>query len=321
MEFSENPFDFVSQFRKLQEEQKRKKILSTISTNAKKDETTSTNAPSKKIDSINNYSNLDVVPSTSNNNSKTVPTTTQCVASRTRKKRGTVTVVEGPVICIGDFDDGYNIPPPKAPREITLDDDDDDVIINEKKDEEDIPMDVLNRIVNVKVYWRKSQTHRFPLRMFQSLESIFEHFAKLEDIKTSHVRLELHNKPVLPSDTPHSINYKIYDFIDGDIEFYKSIAERAAEEKEKDEEPTDNDDDDDVEFSIRQKDVKRPILMSMKKSDKMIILYIKLSEKLGFDINSFTLEFDGDKIKKTDTIESLDLEGGECFELFQKSKK
>jgi len=53
----------------------------------------------------------------------------------------------------------------------------------------------------------------------------------------------------------------------------------------------------------------------------MLILYVKLSEMLGLDIDSFTLEFDGDKIKKSDTMESLDLEGDECFELFQKKLK
>lgn len=76
-----------------------------------------------------------------------------------------------------------------------------------------------------------------------------------------------------------------------------------------------------VTFRIKQKDVKRPIIMEFKKSEKMIILYIKLSEKLGFDLDSFTLEFDGDKIKHSDTMKSLDLEGDECFELFQKKKK
>lgn len=52
----------------------------------------------------------------------------------------------------------------------------------------------------------------------------------------------------------------------------------------------------------------------------MGVLYIKLSEKLGIDINSFILEFDGDKIDKCDTMESLDLDGDECFELFEKKK-
>ena len=53
----------------------------------------------------------------------------------------------------------------------------------------------------------------------------------------------------------------------------------------------------------------------------MLILYVMLSEMLGFDIDSFTLEFDGDKVKRLDTMESLGLEGDECFELYQKKTK
>lgn len=75
-----------------------------------------------------------------------------------------------------------------------------------------------------------------------------------------------------------------------------------------------------VKFRVTQEDVKIPIFMSMKKTDKMIILYVKLAEKLGLDLESFSLKFDGDQIKNSDTMESLDLEGGECFEL-QKKKK
>lgn len=76
--------------------------------------------------------------------------------------------------------------------------------------------------------------------------------------------------------------------------------------------------DDEVEFRIIQKNVKHPLYVGLQKEDKMIVLYVKLSEMLGLDLSSFTLEFDGDVIDKLDTIESLDLEGGECFELYQK---
>lgn len=75
--------------------------------------------------------------------------------------------------------------------------------------------------------------------------------------------------------------------------------------------------DDEIKFRILQNKVKHPVIMSIKKTDQMKILYVKLSEKLGLDVNSFTLFFDGDKIKISDTIESLDLEGDECIELFR----
>ncbi|KAE9523258.1 hypothetical protein AGLY_016358 [Aphis glycines] len=230
--------------------------------------------------------------------------------------------VNGSVICIGDFYDGYNMPPPKIMTEISNDDkleDVENIMANWKKRqiEEAELEDALaqaNRIMNVKVYWRKMRTHCFSLRMHQSISSIYEHFAKLEDIDPSYVRLDLHNKLLSPKDTPNSINYKIIDFIDGDIEFYKSPYD-TPDVPEVEEEPQDEM----VQFHVKQKDVKRPITIELKKTDKMLIMYIKLKELLGFDIDSFTLEFDGDKVKFMDTMKSLDLEGGECFELFQKN--
>lgn len=48
---------------------------------------------------------------------------------------------------------------------------------------------------------------------FQEIDSIYEHFAELENIEKSFISLELHNKQLSPSDTPDSISYKIVDFI------------------------------------------------------------------------------------------------------------
>lgn len=107
-------------------------------------------------------------------------------------------------------------------------------------------------------------------------------------------------------------------FLAGDIVYYRSPFDtpKISESENKDETTTEEE----IQFRIIQKDVKHPLIMTIKKTEKMQILYFKLSEKLGLDINSFTLEFDGDKIKVTDSIESLDLEGDECFELYKKSK-
>lgn len=104
-------------------------------------------------------------------------------------------------------------------------------------------------------------------------------------------------------------------FSDGEIEFYKSPYDTPDVVPEVEEEPQDEM----VQFHVKQKDVKKPITIELRKTDRMLIMYIKLRELLGFDIDSFTLEFDGDKVKFMDTMKSLDLEGGECFELFQKN--
>lgn len=114
--------------------------------------------------------------------------------------------------------------------------------------------------------------------------------------------------------------YKRFLFTDGDIEFY-----RGPHDSSKIIEPEDTVEgvevvDDEVKFCIKQKDVRHPFFISIDKSDKMIILYIKIAEKLGLDGKSFKLVFDGEEIKYSDTIDSLDLEGDECFDLFKKKK-
>jgi len=56
----------------------------------------------------------------------------------------------------------------------------------------------------------------------------------------------------------------------------------------------------------------------MRKTDKMSILYIKLKELLGIELESFKLKLNGDKVKYSDTMKSLGLEGDEYILLYQK---
>lgn len=98
-------------------------------------------------------------------------------------------------------------------------------------------------------------------------------------------------------------------YLDGEVGYRPgSLVDKPKEE------PTE----DEVKFRIIRKDVKKPMFMFIKKTDKMQVLYIKLSEKLCLQLKSFTLLFDGETVKYSDTMESLDLEGDECFDLIQK---
>lgn len=67
---------------------------------------------------------------------------------------------------------------------------------------------------------------------------------------------------------------------------------------------------------IRQ--TRSPIILEMRKTDKMSILYIKLKELLGIELESFKLKLNGDKVKYSDTMKSLGLEGKEYILLYQK---
>ncbi|XP_060847448.1 uncharacterized protein LOC132927015 isoform X2 [Rhopalosiphum padi] len=227
----DNPYDFVAQYRKLVNERKNKvneppadnKQVPVISSTKINTETSvnSTQDPSKNVQfqqskkstkSDVNTTTVDTIPSSSGQSN---------ARSSRRSKRSRLTSVPekviGPVICIGDFCDGYDMPPPKIVNNLK-EEDAEDIYDNWKKrqiEEEELE-DALaqaDRVMNVKVYWRQMRTYTFPLRMFQSISSIYEHFAKLEDIDFSHVRLDLHKKLLSPKDTPDSINYKIVDFI------------------------------------------------------------------------------------------------------------
>ncbi|XP_026819747.1 uncharacterized protein CG4449 [Rhopalosiphum maidis] len=327
----DNPYDFVAQYRKLEKERKNKvnepptdnKQVPVISSTKINTETSvnSTQDPSKNVQCQQSKKStksdvnttVDLIPSSSGQPN------TQCGSRRSKRLRSSSVPekVIGPVICIGDFYDGYDMPAPKIFNNVNIEDTDDIFANWQKREIEEAELeDALaqaNRVMNVKVYWRQMRTYTFPLRMFQSISSIYEHFAKLEDIDLSHVRLDLHKKMLSPKDTPDSINYKIVDFIDGDIEFYRSPYD-TPDVPEVKEQPQDEM----VTYQIKQKDVKKPIVLEMRKTDKMLIMYIKLKELLGFELDTFTLEFDGDKIKYMDTMESLDLEGNECILLYQK---
>ncbi|KAL4104163.1 hypothetical protein QTP88_019475 [Uroleucon formosanum] len=329
----ENPYDFVAQYKKLQMERKNKvtedKHQLIVNMTIDSQTTTSVNATQSSSTQSNVLTKSDMMIKSPISPSGQTKGRGRGHSRHQSKRKNCATEeftnVVGPVICIGDFYDGYDMPLPKVFKEKTLEqkmlEDANNIMEDWKKrdieeSEAEDALALANRVMNVKVYWRQMRTYRFPLRMYQSISSIYDHFAKLEDIDPSHVRLDLHKKTLSPTDTPSSINYKIVDFIDGEIEFYRSPYDTLDVVPDVEELQ-----DEVVKFCIKQKDVKRPIFIEIKKTDKMLILYIKLSEMLGLDINSFTLEFDGDKIKKTDTMESLDLEGDECLELFQKKSQ
>ncbi|VVC44798.1 Hypothetical protein CINCED_3A017944 [Cinara cedri] len=326
-----NPYDFVAIYKRLEKERNEKKKIALLNKDSKLNNSSDCNEQSSSTGQcvkIEDSSETDFSSPSKNTRSATKIKLNALELQTAKRRRYQPSTdncrVIGPVICIGDFDDGYNMPPPLSspmpPLPPIFDDEVDALIARHKNNtydngvyEDDV--ETLNRVVNVKVFWCKKRTYKFPIRMFQSIESIYEHFAKLEDVDRSYIKLQLRNKTLSETDTPKSFKYKIVDFIDGEIEYYKSPYDQPEVPEVKEEE---EEEEEEVKFCIKQKDVKRPFFISINKTDKMIILYIKISEKLGIDVNNFTLIFDGEKIKQSDNMESLELEGDECFDLYQK---
>lgn len=101
--------------------------------------------------------------------------------------------------------------------------------------------------------------------------------------------------------------------LDGELEFYQSICDTLKDKKAEEELS-----EEEIKLFIMRKNVRKKMIFSIKKTESMLVLYIKISEELKLDTTSFTLHLDGDKIKWSDTVKSLDLEGDECLELHEK---
>lgn len=164
--------------------------------------------------------------------------------------------------------------------------------------------DESENIVNVKVVWRHGEPHSFPIVKKKDIASIYEFFAKRENVNIENIILIKNDKALSPHCTPLSIEYKVTDILEGGIL-------QNGETK-----PSQNQQDKNcIEVKVQQKNVKKPLLIQLHKSNDMHILAKKVSSELGIDEAKLKFNFDGDALDLDETVESLDLDGGECFDL------
>lgn len=160
-------------------------------------------------------------------------------------------------------------------------------------------------VVNVKVVWRHGEPHSFPIMKKKDLGSIYEFFAKRENVSIQNILLSKNETVLSPHSTPLSIEYKVTDILEG------GVLHDADNKRPK----TDQQDKTCIEVKIQQKNVKKPLLIQLHKSNNMHILAKKVASELGIDVIKLRFNFDGDALDLEETVESLDLDGGECFDL------
>lgn len=165
--------------------------------------------------------------------------------------------------------------------------------------------DDTEEIVNVKVVWRHGDPHSFPIAKKKDIGSIFEFFAKQENVCTDNILLSKKDKVLSPHSTPLSIDYKVTDILEGGILQNGTAKPTGSNQQDKD----------CIEVKVQQKNVKKPLLIQLHKSNDMHILAKKVASELGIDESKLKFNFDGDMLDLDETVESLDLEGGECFDL------
>nr|CAD7256099.1 unnamed protein product [Timema shepardi] len=74
-----------------------------------------------------------------------------------------------------------------------------------------------------------------------------------------------------------------------------------------------------LELKVQRKGVKRPMMVRIKKTDQMIVLMVQCAEQLNLPLDKLKFSFDGEDVNKSDTPAYLELEGGECVDLFVSS--
>lgn len=73
-----------------------------------------------------------------------------------------------------------------------------------------------------------------------------------------------------------------------------------------------------LELKVQTRDRNSQVIVSIRAEDPMSILMQKYADATGNDLSKLTFKFDGEKLNEDDTPKKLELEGGECIDVFIK---
>uniref|UniRef100_A0A1A9ZW39 Ubiquitin-like domain-containing protein n=1 Tax=Glossina pallidipes TaxID=7398 RepID=A0A1A9ZW39_GLOPL len=230
----------------------------------------------------------------------TVPARQDAVAARDLHVDAYIDLAASPRIeaCINlDSDDELNIAPKNDKESRPL-------ILDQDYDED-------NHEINVKIKW-KGKPEVFKLRKYQKFLDIYQKLAARENINIRNIVLNIDTYFITPEDTPDSIDYKIYQFINGRVleSRLKTLAKDSQQKQRKA---------NDIPLKIQSDKWKKPLEINIPKTGKFLILYIKCEEELSLRRDQLKLSFDGDLLEYDSTPADLDLEGGEVIDLVIKN--
>ncbi|XP_077288830.1 DNA repair protein Rad60 isoform X2 [Arctopsyche grandis] len=174
-----------------------------------------------------------------------------------------------------------------------------------------------NEELSIKVHWRSKEYHRFKIRKYQKLTSIFEFFAKLEEVAIDNLLLTLGDRVLRPVDTPASIEYNICHFIEGGIVPHSvtHIAEQSAKKYDAPSDALAAAMHKKLVIKLRSKEMKNAFEVMIGKNQKLSVAMVKFSEEIEVPLSRLKFYFDGDLVDSESTPVSLDLEGGECLDV------
>lgn len=182
------------------------------------------------------------------------------------------------------------------------------ILIEEDEDEEEEEDEDVNFEVSVKILWKSRTVRKFTLRKFQKFSKIFEHFMKEENVSSDKIILTLKGRKVKSTDSPESLNLKVYDIIDGGVlsavsnNFNSSIQENEV-------------DDDNMVAVKFQDNNKKIVKLKLRKTDKMKIVMIKYAEQIEVPVDKIKFLFDGDVLDPAETPTTLGIDNEEIIDV------
>jgi len=154
--------------------------------------------------------------------------------------------------------------------------------------------------ITVKVRFCSDVT-RIKLTRVQYFKEIIQELARKARVEPTNIRLYLNDKPLDPYDSLKTVSIGIADIIDAAITQEAAISSATR-----------------LQFKVQTQNRTSVAQISIRTEDSMSVLMEKYAAKTHHALTNLTFKFDGDLLQPGDTPTSLDLEGGECIDVYIK---
>ncbi|MPC43739.1 NFATC2-interacting protein [Portunus trituberculatus] len=144
----------------------------------------------------------------------------------------------------------------------------------------------------------------------QKFSHLYELLAEKYGVTTDHVVLNYNDKIINPALCPADLNLTIVDIIEGGVGSYTSHP-RALQPISQDV--------DSISLRVQNSKKKGSVTINMNLKEKMSVLMHKYAEEKQIKLDKLQFMFDGELLSSNSTPTSLDLEGGECIDVYEVS--
>ncbi|KAF6199036.1 hypothetical protein GE061_007061, partial [Apolygus lucorum] len=177
-----------------------------------------------------------------------------------------------------------------------------DITIELSDDDDDLETEETIRVIWV----HTMKMHHPSVYVNQPLEKVFEEMSKMYNIPREFVDIRYNDEPVSPSDSLESLGFRVAL----DTLYASKALQAAPSASESISEPGKNK----LHVKCLVKDRNRPLNYYLNPRQNLIALFEALAKELEVPSSQLKVKFDGDLVSAKDTPQSLDLDGGECFD-------